>query len=116
MTKACRTAAQALFGLALLGAPVLATSSSLRTVELRCDAIYLPARSLWSRVVHIAFDDQRVLGVEVDGLRVYSFRVQGQTIHTALDNERIRIDLEAMLWNSDFRGQASADGRCERQP
>lgn len=84
-------------------------------VDLLCDAVYLPARSSWARSVRITFDDQRVQAVAIDGLPVYSFNVQGTTVLTALDNERIRIDTAAMTWSSDFRGQATAQGRCERQ-
>ncbi len=84
-------------------------------VDLLCDAVYLPARSSWVRTVRIRFDDQRVRAVEIDGLPVYSFNVQGSTILTALDNERIRIDTAALAWSSDFRGQATSQGRCERQ-
>lgn len=84
-------------------------------VDLVCDAVYLPARSSWSRTVRITFDDLRVQSVAIDGLRVYSFSVQGTTVLTALDNERIRIDTAALTWSSDFRGQATAQGRCERQ-
>jgi hypothetical protein len=32
---------------------------------------------------------------------------------TGLDNERIQIDLVGRLWQSDFRGLASGQGRCE---
>ena len=84
-------------------------------VDLLCDAVYLPARSSWARTVRITFDDRRVQAVAIDGLPVYSFNVQGTTVLTALDNERIQIDTAALTWSSDFRGQATAQGRCERQ-
>ena len=84
-------------------------------VGLVCEAVYLPARTTWVRKVDIAYDDQRVSAVRVDGVPVYGFSVEGTVILTALDNERIQIDVATQSWQSDFRGQASSQGRCERE-
>lgn len=100
--------------LAVCGAAVAAPPKPAQ-VDLLCDAVYLPARSSWVRTVRITFDDQRVQSIAIDGLPVYSFNVQGTTVLTALDNERIRIDTAALTGSSDFRGQATSQGRCERQ-
>jgi hypothetical protein len=35
---------------------------------------------------------------------------------TAVDNERIQIDLVTRQWQSDFRGHATGQGRCETVP
>ena len=94
------------------GAP---RAAAVTQVDLVCDAVYLPARSSWVRAVRIGFDERRVRSVTVDGLPVHTFAVRGQTILTALDNERIQLDLEHQTWTSDFRGLATAQGRCERQ-
>lgn len=83
-------------------------------VVLVCEAAYLPTRSVWVRKVGINYDQQRVLSVQIDGVPVYTFNVQGTVILTALDNERIQIDTAAQTWTSDFRGVASSQGRCER--
>jgi len=56
----------------------------------------------------------RLQAVEVDGVPVHSFRLAGHTVLTALDNERIQIDVAGLSWRSDFRGVASSQGRCER--
>jgi hypothetical protein len=80
-----------------------------------CEAVYLPARTPWTRTVRIDFDAQRVRAVHIDGVPVYSFAVHDTVIWTALDNERIQIDTAAPSWTSDFRGAATAQGRCERQ-
>lgn len=104
----------AALGLAVCGTAVAAPPKPAQ-VDLLCDAVYLPARSSWARTVRITFDDRRVQAVAIDGLPVYSFNVQGTTVLTALDNERIQIDTAALTWSSDFRGQATAQGRCERQ-
>jgi len=84
-------------------------------VDFVCEAVYLPARSSWVRTVRVHYDGRRVRRVEVDGLPVYTFAVRGSTILTALDNERIQLDLAQQTWTSDFRGLATAQGRCERQ-
>ena len=101
-------------GLAVCGA-ALAAPPKPAHVDLLCDAVYLPARSSWVRAVRISHDDRRVQAVTIDGLPVYTFNVQGTTVLTALDNERIQIDLAQQSWRSDFRGLATSEGRCERQ-
>jgi hypothetical protein len=97
--------------LAAAGAPVAAAPQRLTLV---CEAIYLPARSPWTRTVDIAYDNQRVRTVQIDGVAVYTFAIAGTLILTSQDNERIRIDTAAQTWSSDFRGLATAEGRCER--
>lgn len=106
-----RTAALAL-GLLATG-PALA---AVTTVTLHCEAVYQPARSAWTRVVDIDMDKQRIRAVRIDGVPVYTFAINGTWILTALDNERIQIDIAAQQWQSDFRGMANAKGRCERAP
>lgn len=83
-------------------------------VELVCEAVYQPARTTWVRRVAIDYDAQRVKAVRIDGVPVYSFAIAGTVILTSLDNERVQIDTAAQTWTSDFRGLASAQGRCER--
>ncbi|WP_300656000.1 hypothetical protein [Hydrogenophaga sp.] len=83
-------------------------------VTLVCEAVYLPARTTWTRTVSIGYDKKRVRSVQIDGVPVYTFAIQETVILTAVDNERIQIDTAAQTWSSDFRGQATAMGRCER--
>ncbi|QHE83591.1 hypothetical protein [Hydrogenophaga sp. BPS33] len=83
-------------------------------VTLVCEAAYQPARTTWTRTVHIGYDKKRVTSVKIDGVPVFTFSVDGTVIRTAIDNERIQIDTAAQSWSSDFRGQATAQGRCER--
>ena len=85
-----------------------------QTLALRCAVAYLPARSTWVRAVQIEWDTRRVLALRIDGLAPYSFALLPEGVSTAIDNERIEIDLRALTWRSDFRGQASGQGRCER--
>ncbi|GEM_PF-5660779 len=95
--------------LLLTAAPALAA-----TARYRCEAVYLPARSTWVRSVEIEHDARRVVALRVDGVPVYSFAVDGTVVRTALDNERITFDTASGQWQSDFRGLAQSQGRCER--
>jgi hypothetical protein len=84
-------------------------------ITLSCEAAYLPARSTWVREVRFTLDERRIRGVEIDGVPVHSFSVAGTVLLTALDNERIQLDTATLTWRSDFRGQATSEGRCERR-
>ena len=84
------------------------------TTTLVCEAVYLPARTAWTRTVTVGYDQRRVRSVHIDGVPVYTFAVRETVILTALDNERIQIDTASQTWTSDFRGLATAQGRCER--
>ena len=79
-----------------------------------CSAFYLPARSIWQRTVEIEFDASDVRAVQIDGIPVYTFNIQGTTVLTAVDGERIQFDPVAQTWASDLRGIVSSQGRCER--
>jgi hypothetical protein len=84
-------------------------------VSLNCEVVYLPARTTWTRLVSIGYDQQRVRTVQIDGVPVYTFTVRDTVILTAVDNERIQIDTASQTWTSDFRGAATSQGRCERR-
>lgn len=99
--------------LALLAAEVAAAAPG-RDVRWSCAVAYLPARSTWVREVVIEHDARRVRAVRIDGVAVHAFQVHEALILTALDNERIVLDTATLSWQSDFRGQASGAGRCER--
>ncbi len=86
----------------------------LKSVWLVCEAVYLPTRATWRRMVTIRYDAQRVSEVAIDGLPVHAFDIVGTTIYTSLDNERMQIDTARQMWDSDFRGAATSHGRCER--
>jgi hypothetical protein len=81
--------------------------------EMTCAVVYMPERRTWPRRVSIRWQGDRLLGLQIDGLQPYSFSVDGTALATALDNERILLDLASMEWASDFRGLASGRGRCE---
>jgi hypothetical protein len=83
-------------------------------VLLTCNPFYLPARSIWPRKVAMEVDADGVRSVEIDGVAVYTFNVNGTVILTAVDGERIQIDIEALTWSSDLRGLATGRGGCTR--
>ena len=105
------------FALACSAAPAYAAdlpAGPARVTRWICDAFYLPARSIWQRTVDVESDISGVRAVQVDGVPVYSFNIEGKTILTAVDGERIQLDTDTQTWTSDLRGLASAQGRCER--
>lgn len=104
-------AAKAPAGPATAAAVAIAAPSQ---VLLTCNPFYLPARSIWPRKVAIEVDADGVRTVEIDGVAVYTFNVNGTVILTAVDGERIQIDIEALTWSSDLRGLASGRGSCVR--
>ena len=96
----------------LLLASSFALASAVKSKQFTCAAFYLPARSIWNRQVDIRFQNKQPVSVHIDGLPVYAFASDGPVILTAIDNERIQIDTQALLWTSDFRGMASSQGAC----
>lgn len=89
------------------------TSKTPDRTLLRCEPVYMPARSTWVREVELVGKDGRLSEVRIDGQAVYTFAVRDTTVLTSQDNERIQIDFGEGTWRSDFRGLASGQGRCE---
>ena len=83
-------------------------------VRWTCNAFYLPARSIWQRTVDVEFAAGGVRAVRIDGVAVYAFAIQGTTLLTSIDAERIQFDTAAETWASDLLGIVSSQGRCER--
>ena len=106
------TLAWAVLGLSALGPAVAAPSS----VVLSCAVAYLPQRSTWVREVRIDWDRKSIRRLHIDGVEPHGFSLIAQGVMTAVDNERIQIDLVARQWQSDFRGHATGQGRCETVP
>lgn len=95
----------------LVGNPV-AIANTAKTTHFTCAAFYLPTRNIWNRQVDIRFQNSQPVSVHIDGLPVYAFSMVGPVVMTAIDNERIQIHTQALLWTSDFRGMASSQGAC----
>jgi hypothetical protein len=101
-------------GLAAQPLPAPAALDAPGVVRWTCSAFYLPARSIWQRTVDVEFDANGVRAVQIDGVPVYAFKIQGKIILTAVDGERIQFDTSAQTWASDLRGIVGSQGRCER--
>ena len=107
-----RTLGLGLMALATLS-PALAAPSS---VVLTCAVAYMPQRSTWVREVRIDWDQKAIRRLRIDGVEPYGFSFLPTGVMTAVDNERIQIDLSTRQWQSDFRGHATGQGRCETAP
>ena len=112
MRKFVGAVAWAALCLAALGPAVAAPSS----VVLSCAVAYLPQRSTWVREVRIDWDKKAIRSLRIEGLGPHGLSLIPQGVMTAVDNERIQIDLVARQWQSDFRGHATGQGRCETVP
>lgn len=106
-----RTVCMGLLGLAALASAMAAGPSS---VILTCAVAYMPQRSTWLREVRIDWDQKAVRRLRIDGVEPYGFSLLPGGVMTAVDNERIQIDLVALQWQSDFRGHATGQGRCQK--
>lgn len=94
--------------------PLIATAQpSTGQAAMLCEAVYMPAQTVWPRTVAIDYDQRRIKALSIDGVNVYTFDVRDTWILTALDNERIQINTAALSWTSDFRGLATSEGRCD---
>jgi hypothetical protein len=82
-------------------------------IRWRCEVAYLPARSTWVRQVEFELRADGVHALRIDGLAPHAFTVSETALITAVDNERIVIDLDARQWQSNFRGLAQGQGRCD---
>lgn len=93
------------------GATAPPPASGLR--EFACAVAYMPARSTWMRTVRLRYDTARLTEVLIDGQAPYTYSVIGTLVVSAMDNERIVLDVATGQWTSDFRDKASGSGRCE---
>ena len=105
-------ASAALWGVAA-AAPAAAAEGT-TVFSLQCSPFYLPARSIWQRTVTIEMQTGDIRAVQIDGVAVYAFSVNGTTLLTSVDGERIQIDIEGISWRSDLRGIVSSSGACTR--
>ena len=101
-----------LSSVALHGTAAEKNPSAVVVTRWTCNAFYLPARSIWQRSVAIEFDGNDVRAVQIDGVPVFAFNIQGTTVLTAVDGERIQFDPTIQTWSSDLRGIVSSQGNC----
>jgi diacylglycerol kinase family enzyme len=87
-------------------------AKKLKTLSYTCRVLYEPARALWVRELEIDYDRKAFQALRVDGVKAHGFSVNGASIITHLDNERIILDLNVPSWKSDFRDAAQGQGVC----
>ena len=84
----------------------------LKTLSFSCRVLYEPARTLWVRELEIDYDSKAFQVLRIDGVQAHGFSVDGASIITHLDNERIYLDLSVPSWKSQFREAAQGQGVC----
>jgi diacylglycerol kinase family enzyme len=87
-------------------------TKKLKTLSYTCRVLYEPARALWVRELEIDYDRKAFQALRVDGVKAHGFSVNGASIITHLDNERIVLDLNVPSWKSQFREAALGQGVC----
>jgi hypothetical protein len=87
-------------------------AKKLKTLSYSCRVLYEPSRSLWVRELEIDYDSKAFQVLRIDGVRVHGFAVDGASVITHLDNERIYLDLNIPSWKSEFREAAQGQGVC----
>ena len=92
--------------------PAAVSSASTTVTRWTCNAFYLPARNIWQRTVAVEYDGEVIRSVQIDDVAVHSFTVEGSSLLTGVDGERIQFDAGELTWSSDLRGLASSSGRC----
>jgi len=92
---------------------VSSAAASAEVLRLACAVAYMPARSTWVRTLALTLQDQQIQSLTIDGVQPHAFALNGALLITAIDNERIQIDVAQGQWQSDFRGHAWGQGRCE---
>ena len=89
------------------------SSSTIDAVTLwTCNAFYLPARNIWQRTIAVIYRGDVVRSVQIDDVAVHTFTLEGNSLLTSVDGERIQFDVAALTWTSDLRGLANSTGRC----
>jgi hypothetical protein len=83
-----------------------------KTLSFTCRVLYEPARTIWVRELEIDYDRKAFQVLRIDGVKVHGFAVDGTSIITHLDNERIYLDLSVPQWKSEFREAAQGQGVC----
>lgn len=91
----------------------LCSAARAEALRLQCEVSYTPARSTWVRHLDMQWQDDQLISLRIDGVTPYSFAVNAAQLLTAIDNEQIVLDLDALSWQSDFRDKAWGRGQCE---
>lgn len=92
--------------------PAAKPAKILKTLSYTCRVVYEPANSMWVRELEIDYDSKAFQVLRIDGVKAHGFSVDGASIITHLDNERIYLDLSVPSWKSQFREAAQGQGVC----
>lgn len=87
-------------------------AKKLKTLSYTCRVVYEPANAMWVRELEIDYDTKAFQVLRIDGVKAHGFSVDGASIITHLDNERIVLDLSVPSWKSQFREAAQGQGVC----
>jgi hypothetical protein len=87
-------------------------AKKLKTLSYTCRVVYEPANAMWVRELEIDYDTKAFQVLRIDGVKAHGFSVDGASIITHLDNERIMLDLSVPSWKSQFREAAQGQGVC----
>jgi hypothetical protein len=85
---------------------------AVKTLNFTCRVLYEPSRALWVRELEIDYGKKTFTELRIDGIKAHGFSVNGGTIITHMDNERIMLDLNVPSWRSEFREAAQGQGVC----
>ncbi len=85
---------------------------AIKTLNFTCRVLYEPSKALWVRELEIDYDKKKFTELRIDGTKAHGFSVNGGTIITHMDNERIMLDLNIPSWRSEFREAAQGQGVC----
>ncbi len=93
-------------------APAAKPKAKVSTLAYTCRVLYEPSQALWVRDLEIDYDKKKFIELRIDGIKAHGFSVNGGTIITHMDNERIMLDLSVPIWKSEFRQAAQGQGVC----
>ncbi|NJM44178.1 MAG: hypothetical protein HC858_09755 [Brachymonas sp.] len=92
--------------------PAAKAKAKASTLSFTCRVLYEPSRALWVRELEVDYGKKEFKELRIDGIKAHGFSVNGGTIITHMDNERIMLDLNVPSWKSEFREAAQGQGVC----
>ncbi|MBS7807052.1 hypothetical protein [Variovorax sp. PCZ-1] len=87
-------------------------AKKLKTLSFTCRVVYEPSNAMWVRELEVDYDSKAFKVLRIDGIQAHGFSVEGASIITHMDNERIYLDLSVPSWKSQFREAAQGQGVC----
>jgi hypothetical protein len=93
---------------------ICANAAMAETVTLDCRVQYQKDGELSHRSAELQYEKRKLTVVKIDEQPVYRFSVNGTTVSTSMDNERIQIEFlpNKITWRSNFRDINFGSGIC----